>query len=74
MKESAAMREAYDELTLATRDGFKSKHDDFIDTISMLAFMHYYKPSKDTMSKSGANSLWSEEVEEEDYSIGSYVE
>lgn len=75
MKESVAMREAYEELTLATRDGFKSKHDDFIDTISMLAFMHYYKPSKDTLatSKSGGY-LWEEEHEEEATGVSSYLD
>lgn len=36
-KNSEPLAEAMNELELATPGGFKSKHDDFIDTISMLA-------------------------------------
>jgi len=41
----APMKEAINELGLVTRKGFKSKHDDFIDTISMLDSMSPWKPS-----------------------------
>ena len=34
------------ELQLATIKGFKSKHDDQIDTISMLAELNTWKPSE----------------------------
>lgn len=41
------MTEAMNELTLASVSGFKSKQDDFIDTISMLSVMKPWKPSAD---------------------------
>ena len=37
--------EALDELSKASVSGFKSKHDDVLDTISMLASFEVYKPS-----------------------------
>ena len=42
--EHPAIIEAIDELSLASPKGFRSKHDDFIDTISMLALMKAFKP------------------------------
>lgn len=44
-KESKPIKEAINELSLATRQAFKSKHDDFIDTISMLNELNAVKPS-----------------------------
>ena len=44
------------ELSLATLKGFKSKHDDQIDTITMLAELNAWKPSE----------VGPQEVEEED--------
>jgi predicted phage terminase large subunit-like protein len=46
MKSSPPIKQALDELTLVSMDGFKSKHDDFSDTISMLAVMPTWKPSE----------------------------
>ena len=44
-KETPPMLEFLEELNLATVKGFKSKHDDCIDTISMLALLNSWKPS-----------------------------
>jgi predicted phage terminase large subunit-like protein len=44
-KDTQPMRECMEELGLATVKGFKSKHDDFIDCISMLALLNSWKPS-----------------------------
>lgn len=75
MRESIPMREMYDELTLATQSGFKSKHDDFIDTISMLALLKTFKPSSQGAGASASGGgLWDEEDEMDNASISSYVE
>ena len=75
MRETVAMREMYSELTLATQSGFKSKHDDFIDTISMLALLKTFKPSVQNFSTaSSSGGLWDEDEDLESNSIGSYVE
>ena len=44
-KDSPEVREIMEELSNASKSGFKSKHDDFIDTVSMLSVMDPWKPS-----------------------------
>ncbi len=46
LKDSPELQELISELSLATIKGFKSKHDDQIDTISMLAELNAWKPSE----------------------------
>lgn len=58
LKESAPIAEAMDELSLASRKGFKSKHDDFIDTISMLGSMDPWKPSQVTPRPKEGDRYW----------------
>lgn len=66
MKTSAPMAEAMDELTLASRKGFKSKHDDFLDTISMLGSMDPWKPSQVTPRPSAGSKYWDDWDDTED--------
>lgn len=64
-KKSAEMVEAMNELELATPGGFKSKHDDFIDTISMLASLHAWKPSEEAgLYQNESSGMW--EADDED--------
>lgn len=64
-KKSAEMIEAMNELELATPGGFKSKHDDFIDTISMLASLHAWKPSEEAgLYQNESSGMW--EADDED--------
>lgn len=44
MKKSSWMNECMNEFDKATTSGFKSKHDDVLDTISMLGSFEVYKP------------------------------
>ena len=46
LKDSEELTELLFELSLATLKGFKSKHDDQIDTITMLAELNAWKPSE----------------------------
>ena len=46
LRDSNIMKEAMTELTLASQRGFKSKNDDFIDTISMLSSLQAWMPSQ----------------------------
>ena len=46
LKDSQELEELLFELSLATLKGFKSKHDDHIDTITMLAELNAWKPSE----------------------------
>lgn len=65
MKTDATMAEAVNELSLASNSGFKSKHDDFIDTISMLSVMKPFKPSEDVTLAQASDGMWEIEQEEE---------
>ena len=65
-KKSAEMVEAMNELELATPGGFKSKHDDFIDTISMLASLHAWKPSEEAgMYQNESSGMWEADYEDQ---------
>lgn len=58
-KMEPTMIEAVNELGLASISGFRSKHDDFIDTISMLGSMSPWKPSEEAelVDKKG-DGMW----------------
>ena len=59
-KNTPELVEAVNELSLAAAGGFRSKHDDFIDSISMLASMNAWKPSEEgTLSASDdGDGMW----------------
>ncbi len=46
LKDSAELQELQNELSLATLKGFKSKHDDQIDSITMLAELNAWRPNE----------------------------
>lgn len=74
-RDSPEMIELMDELSLVSPAGFKSKHDDFIDTISMLASMNPWKPSPMAeFNRSTDNGMWDLEMDEDEGScIDSYI-
>jgi phage terminase large subunit-like protein len=73
-KESEEMLECIDELSLAAVSGFKSKHDDFIDCISMLGSLTPWKPSKQSEGLTqDANGIWEEDLEDPVNSLDSYI-
>ena len=73
-RNSLEMKEAMNELTLASLKGFKSKHDDFIDTISMLSVLTVWKPSEEVLlHKDEGNQYWEMDEEEESDYLSSYI-
>lgn len=74
-KAGIEMGEMLNELSLASVGGFKSKHDDFIDTISMLSVMKPFKPSEASGTPvMGENGLWDmEDVDNNEGFNNSYV-
>jgi predicted phage terminase large subunit-like protein len=73
-KESPEVREFIEELSLATAGGFKSKHDDCIDTISMLSSLQPWKPSTDASMHQTDLDLWEvDEIVEENGHWDSYI-
>ncbi len=75
-KTDPEMVECMDELTLASAKEFKSKHDDFIDTISMLSVMQAWRPSKMISDPNKGDTdiwEWDDEDDEDDGYMGSYI-
>lgn len=64
LRDSAELREMLNELTLATVKGFKSKHDDCIDTVTMLSELNAWRPSEVSVDedahrpRGGFSKLW----------------
>lgn len=75
MKLSEPIVELMDELRLASAGGFKSKHDDGIDTISMLASMTAWKPSEAIpLVENKELNIWQFAIEEsKDYNQSYFV-
>ena len=74
LRASKPMMQCVDELSLVSINGFKSKHDDFSDTISMLSVMKPFKPAEAAVLKRTSGDVWEFE-EEEEFSSGlsSYI-
>lgn len=65
-KEEIVMKEAVNELSLASVSGFKSKNDDFIDTVSMLGSLTTWRPSEEAPMKSSdeVSGMWDIDIDE----------
>ena len=66
-KTEAPIVELVNEISLASVGGFKSKHDDGLDTVSMLSSMRPWKPSEEAqvVESQKERGLWDLDVEEE---------
>ena len=77
LKDSVPITEAVNELSLISLKGFKSKHDDFCDTISMLSVMQAWKPNQDDIMQTDSEDLTSvwepEELEDINNQLDSYI-
>lgn len=61
------------ELRLVSPNGFRSKHDDCIDTISMLSALVPWKPSEESLDDKGVD-VWADEESDDGYdNMGSYI-
>lgn len=74
-KNEPPMQEAITELSLVSQAGFKSKHDDFCDTISMLSSLTPWKPSEEApMVQSSEDGMWELDVAQHSGSrLSSYI-
>lgn len=71
---SEALNELLLELSQTTIGGFKSKHDDGLDTISMLPLMPIWLPSEESKLVQQGTDLWGMQSGDEDYhSISNYL-
>lgn len=58
MKHTPALTEMMLELRQAAVGGFKSKKDDALDTISMLALLNPWKPSEELIDEFDSDDIW----------------
>ena len=75
-KPEGPMQECVNELSLASASGFRSKHDDFIDTISMLGSLITWKPSEEAPMKESPDShgMWDIDMDTDPIDrMGSYI-
>jgi len=74
MRMETPMIEAVNELTLAAIGGFKSKKDDFIDTISQLALLTAWKPSQVSPNPDAEDKIWGGwEQDSDETALESYI-
>jgi predicted phage terminase large subunit-like protein len=74
LKQSPEMIQCMDELTNMSAKGTKSKHDDFSDTISMLALMPTFRPGADMEAQyNNETNIWEFEEERLPDRIASYI-
>ena len=71
-----ALIEGMEELRLVSKGGFKSKHDDWLDALSMLSSLNPWKPTDygSSMSLNSDDAIW--ELEKPDYNesdLDSYI-
>lgn len=67
LRDSAELEEMMNEISLASRKGFKSKHDDVLDTVTMLAELNAWKPSEvppyeEEDDNIATSSLWEDDT------------
>lgn len=75
LRAGVVMGEFVSEMTLATISGFKSKHDDCLDTISQLAYLKAWKPSEASPMTQAADDRWAmdDEFEAAASPMSSYI-
>ena len=76
LKSSPMLVEGLNELSLAAKGGFKSKHDDFLDTISMLMQLNMWRPSSSSsLEYNDTSGVWEDlnSTDQDGYSIDSYI-
>lgn len=61
------------EISQASIGGLKSKHDDAIDTISMLSLMQIWLPSEESNWMKSKSDIWGMEVAESRSSLNNYI-
>lgn len=74
-KTSTILAGGLDEVRLASPSGFRSKNDDFIDTISMLGSIRAWRPSEESTAEyNKAADLWEIDVDEGNHdAMSSYI-
>lgn len=73
LKHTPPMQEMLSEMSLVSLGGFKSKKDDFADTISMLGAITAWKPSEVTPDTASRDDVYGEQRSEKNHALESYI-
>jgi phage terminase large subunit-like protein len=74
LKKEKPMLECMNELCLISPSGIKSKHDDFLDTISQLGSLTVWRPAEQAVTNKASDDIWEMDTNEDDVSgMDSYV-
>lgn len=73
MRLDTALIELLEELRLVSQGGFKSKHDDAIDTVSMLGLLDTYLPSESGLSLEKNSVYYTQEDVVENVAYSNYI-
>jgi hypothetical protein len=72
MRDHPLVLELLEELRYASPKGFKSKHDDALDTVSMLAKLSPWKPTEEAVNtKTG--DMYDDDEEPDSVAYSSYI-
>jgi phage terminase large subunit-like protein len=72
-KTGSVMMEMVNELSLASASGFRSKKDDFIDTISMLSVMRPVAPTSQDIEQREGGGMWDDDFAPEPGALANYL-
>lgn len=72
-KTGPVMMEMVNELSLASASGFRSKKDDFIDTISMLSVMRPVAPTSQDIEQREGGGMWDDDYTPEPGALANYL-
>jgi phage terminase large subunit-like protein len=72
-KTTPVMMEMVNELSLASASGFRSKKDDFIDTISMLSVMRPVAPTSQDIEQREGGGMWDDDFAPEPGALANYL-
>jgi phage terminase large subunit-like protein len=72
-KTTPVMMEMVNELSLASASGFRSKKDDFIDTISMLSVMRPVAPTSQDIEQREGGGMWDDDYVPEPGALANYL-
>lgn len=72
-KGGSVMMEMVNELSLASASGFRSKKDDFIDTISMLSVMRPVAPTSQEVEQREGGGMWDDDYVSQPGALANYL-
>lgn len=73
MKMTPIMMEMMNEISLASSSGFRSKKDDFIDTISMLSVMKPIAPTAQEIDHRNSGGMWDDDEVADSSPLSNYL-